>query len=227
LKEKHILLLVTWCKLKSVNYVNFYQLLNVNSNRREANIDVEVAASGYVKELEEELEEDYEEESDNEVEADHDDLPEEKISKESPSENKTVVTEDVKEPNTAESTTDELLPVENKILEPINEPLDPEYVPEVPIEGLAEDAEDVEQLSEMLTDWSGIKTKRTGAGSTASMSTIHPDVIKQRVKSTITRRQNMQAVQRIRAKGEASAATRKKRENKDMIRSDGIWGWDN
>nr|SVE85429.1 EOG090X04DJ [Daphnia pulicaria] len=195
---------------------------------REANIDVEVAASGYVKELEEELEEDYEEESDNEVEADHDDLPEEKISKEvPPSENKTVVTEDVKEPITADLTPDEPLPVENKILEPISEPLDPEYVPEVPIEGLPEDAEDVEQLSEMLTDWSGIKTKRTGAGSTASMSTIHPDVIKQRVKSTITRRQNMQAVQRIRAKGEASAATRKKRENKDMIRSDGIWGWDN
>jgi RIO kinase 2 len=215
--------------LKSINYVKFYQLLILNSNRREANIDVEVAASGYVKELEEELEEDYEEESENEVEADHDDLPEEKISKEvPPSENKTVVTErNVKEPNTAESTPDEPLPVENKILEPISDPADLEYVPEVPIEGLAEDAEDVEQLSEMLTDWSGIKTKRTGAGSTASMSTIHPDVIKQRVKSTITRRQNMQAVQRIRAKGEASAATRKKRENKDMIRSDGIWGWDN
>nr|SVE84192.1 EOG090X04DJ [Daphnia pulex] len=195
---------------------------------REANIDVEVAASGYVKELEEELEEDYEEESDNQVEEDHDDLPEEKISKEvPPSENKTCVTEDVKEPITAESTPDDRFPVENKILEPINEPVDLEYVPEVSIEGLAEDAEDVEQLSEMLTDWSGIKTKRTGAGSTASMSTIHPDVIKQRVKSTITRRQNMQAVQRIRAKGEASAATRKKRENKDMIRSEGIWGWDN
>ena len=37
----------------------------------------------------------------------------------------------------------------------------------------------------------------------------------------------MQAVQRIRAKGEASAATRKKREDKDLIRSEGIWGWDN
>ena len=37
----------------------------------------------------------------------------------------------------------------------------------------------------------------------------------------------MQAVQRIREKGEASATTRKKRENKDLIRSDGIWGWDN
>ena len=62
---------------------------------------------------------------------------------------------------------------------------------------------------------------------TASMSTNHPDVIKQRVKSTKIERQNMQAVQRIRAKGEASATTRKKRENKDLIRSDGIWGWDN
>ena len=184
---------------------------------------MEVAASGYVKELEDELEEDFEEQSDNEVEADHDDLPEEKISEEvPPSEKETFAPEDVKETNTTELIPEEPLPVENKVLESISEPHDPEYVPEVP-----EDAEDVEQLSEMLTDWSGIKTKRSGAGSTASMSTIHPDVIKQRVKSTITKRQNMQAVQRIRAKGEASAATRKKRENKDLIRSDGIWGWDN
>jgi hypothetical protein len=59
------------------------------------------------------------------------------------------------------------LPVKNKILESISEPHDPEYVPEVP--GLPEDAEDVEQLTEMLTDWSGIKTKRSGVGIEASM----------------------------------------------------------
>lgn len=123
---------------------------------------------------------------------------------------------------------DELLPAVGEIQQLLKEPLDPEYVPEVcNEEPTLEDAEDVEQLTEMLTDWSGIKTKIRGTGSTASMSTIHPDVIKQRVKSTITKRQNIQAVQRIRAKGEASAATRKKRENKEMIRADGIWGWDN
>lgn len=89
------------------------------------------------------------------------------------------------------------------------------------------DSQEVDELSESMNDWSGIRTKSHGAASLASMSTIHPDVIKQRVKKGITKRQNMQATQRIRAKGDASAVTRKKRENKELIRADGIWGWDN
>ena len=91
---------------------------------------------------------------------------------------------------------------------------------------LTDDAEDV--LPEMMEDWSGIKPVRSRtAGSASSLSTIHPDVVKQRVKSAINRKEKTQVMQRIRAKGEASAATRKKRENKDLIRADGIWGWDN
>lgn len=204
----------------------------MNFNRREANIDVEVAASGYVKELEDELDGDYDEESDGDVdvEKDRENFNDEKISQEIAEE-----VEHVKEP--MQLTSEQLLCGKDRIDEPhddlipavheVQEPLDRDYVPIARSEELIEDAEDVEQLSEMLTDWSGIKTKNRGTGSTASMSTIHPDVIKQRVKSTITKRQNMQAVQRIRAKGEASAATRKKRENKELIRADGIWGWDN
>jgi hypothetical protein len=65
------------------------------------------------------------------------------------------------------------------------------------------------------------------AGSVTSISTIHPDVIKKRVKKTFERRQNAEALTRIRAKGDASAVTRKRRENKDLVRADGIWGWDN
>ncbi|XP_057373241.1 serine/threonine-protein kinase RIO2-like [Daphnia carinata] len=197
---------------------------------REANIDVEVAASGYVKELEDELDEDYNEESDVDVD-DRENSKDDKISQEIAEKVDTLTTANAKE--TIQKTTeqllcekdkvDDLIPAENEV----PEPLDRDYVPIDRSEEPIEDAEDVEQLSEMLTDWSGIKTKNRGTGSTASMSTIHPDVIKQRVKKTITKRQNVQAVQRIRAKGEASAATRKKRENKELIRADGIWGWDN
>lgn len=87
-----------------------------------------------------------------------------------------------------------------------------------------------DMLPELMEDWSGISKParaRGGAGSATSMSTIHPDIIKQRVKKAINRKENAQALQRIRAKGEANAVTRKKRENKDLIRADGIWGWDN
>nr|SVE73490.1 EOG090X04DJ [Daphnia atkinsoni] len=205
---------------------------------REANIDVEVAASGFVKELEDEMDEDYEEQSDDEVDVEKDtDLEEDKVSQEITEKVEVLTVEKMKEPvqlipdqllPASLELQDELLPAVDEVQELPKEPRDPEYVPEVRYEEpTLEDAEDVEQLTEMLTDWSGIKTKIRGTGSTASMSTIHPDVIKQRVKSTITKRQNIQAVQRIRAKGEASAATRKKRENKEMIRADGIWGWDN
>nr|SVE74117.1 EOG090X04DJ [Daphnia barbata] len=208
---------------------------------REANIDVEVAASGYVKELEDELDEDSEDKSDDdlEVEQDHDCRREEEISQEKTEKTETPLSENAKEimesvvgpallaPNKVERPVREILPVANEIQEFPNEPFSANHIPTVSGEEPLVDAEDVEDLSEMLTDWSGIKTKNRGTGSTASMSTIHPDVIKQRVKSSITKRQNMQAVQRIRAKGEASAATRKKRENKELIRADGIWGWDN
>ena len=52
-----------------------------------------------------------------------------------------------------------------------------EHVPELMPEPLEGD-EDVAERSEMLTDCSDIKAKSGGAASVASMSTIHPDVIK-------------------------------------------------
>ena len=95
------------------------------------------------------------------------------------------------------------------------------------------DAPEADAVQE-LDDWSfhrlqSMKSRQRSkvAGSVASMSTIHPDVIKKQVKKTFERRQNAEALTRIHAKGEASAATRKRRENKDMVRADGFWGWDN
>lgn len=178
---------------------------------------MEVSASGFVKELEE-MENDYLQEYEDE-EAPEDDE------------------KDPVDPESHEKEDTDTAAMPQQI-EAENQPSveqDPPVVgniPESQLENLstlslAGDAED--QLPEMMEDWSGIKTvrSRAGAGSATSMSTIHPDIVKQRVKKTINRRENAQALQRIRAKGEASAATRKKRENKDLIRADGIWGWDN
>ena len=198
------------CKFQIKLYDPLQHLNILNVYRREANIDVEVSASGYIKELHE----DYEELSDEEPNQDTTDDPEDTIPQE-----ELPTADDIEVEVTEKVPIEEPLPLE---LEQEKSEHILELMPE-PLEG----DEEVAELSEMLTDWSGIKAKSRGAASVASMSTIHPDVIKQRVKKTITKRQNVQAVQRIRAKGEASAATRKKRENKDLIRSDGIWGWDN
>lgn len=163
--------------------------------------------------------------SDEELENDILEESEQKISQDISQEISPEIVEPLKEltessPVEPPKPVNETLPVEEEV------PL-PETFTEPPQVLDPEDGEDVAELTDMLTDWTGIKSKNRGTGSTASMSTIHPDIVKQRVKKTITKRQNVQAVQRIRAKGEASAATRKKRENKDLIRSDGIWGWDN
>ncbi len=92
----------------------------------------------------------------------------------------------------------------------------------------SKETDEVEQLQE-LEDWQSLRSRqrRGTSGSVSSMSTIHPDVIKSRVKKNFERRSNADALKRIRAKGEASAVTRKRRENKDLVRSDGIWGWNN
>ena len=218
------------CKFQIKLYDPLQHLNILNVYRREANIDVEVSASGYIKELHE----DYEELSDEEPNQDATDEPEDAIPHEKLVED-LQTTADEPEDTVIQEKLPTAVGIEVEVTEkvPIQEPLPleleqekSEHILELMPEPLEGD-EEVAELSEMLTDWSGIKAKSRGAASVASMSTIHPDVIKQRVKKTITKRQNVQAVQRIRAKGEASAATRKKRENKDLIRSDGIWGWDN
>nr|CAG4651742.1 EOG090X04DJ [Triops cancriformis] len=70
-----------------------------------------------------------------------------------------------------------------------------------------------------------IAGSRRGPGSCASSATIDPDVIRQKVKQRISKQQREVELKRVHAKGEASAVTRKRNENKDLIKSDGIWGW--
>lgn len=59
----------------------------------------------------------------------------------------------------------------------------------------------------------------------STTSTIAPEVIKARVKKALLNREKKELRKRIVAKGEASATTRSRRENRDVIKeSDGIWG---
>lgn len=60
-----------------------------------------------------------------------------------------------------------------------------------------------------------------------SASTIAPEVVKQQVKKNLEIRQKKMERKKAIAKGEASAVTRSRRDNKETIReSHGLWGWD-
>ncbi|XP_063368128.1 serine/threonine-protein kinase RIO2 [Cydia amplana] len=59
-----------------------------------------------------------------------------------------------------------------------------------------------------------------------SASTIAPEVVKQQVKKNLEIRQKRTERKKAIAKGEASAVTRQRRENRQTVReSHGIWGW--
>lgn len=78
--------------------------------------------------------------------------------------------------------------------------------------------------NESLSD---AETEIHSVRSVSTTSTIPPEVIQQRVKKTLEKRNRMATRQRCLAKGEASAVTRKRRENRNTIKdSAGIWGLD-
>ncbi|XP_066591960.1 uncharacterized protein RIOK2 [Prorops nasuta] len=63
--------------------------------------------------------------------------------------------------------------------------------------------------------------------STSTTSTIPPDVIKKRTKLALDKRAKKAISRKILIKGEASATTRVRRENRDTVKqSSGIWGWE-
>jgi len=66
-------------------------------------------------------------------------------------------------------------------------------------------------------DTKSIRSVRTYASS--SGSTIAPDVIKKRVKASLEKKKRHQETRRVRAKGDANAVTRQRRENRHEIDS--------
>ncbi|EEB13949.1 serine/threonine-protein kinase RIO2, putative [Pediculus humanus corporis] len=81
--------------------------------------------------------------------------------------------------------------------------------------------------SDCISSNSEILTCNSTIRSYSTCSTIAPEVIKNKVKKALMNREKKELRKRIVAKGEASATTRIRRENRDTIKEcDGIWGWE-
>ncbi|XP_012250754.2 serine/threonine-protein kinase RIO2 [Athalia rosae] len=93
----------------------------------------------------------------------------------------------------------------------------------------------IEKLNEIKTDaasddesmYSRAFSKAPSIRSVSTATTIAPEVIKQRVKFSLEKRAKKSLPRKLLAKGEASAATRVRRENRDNIKQSsgaGLWG---
>ena len=81
--------------------------------------------------------------------------------------------------------------------------------------------------SDCISSNSEILSCNSTIRSYSTCSTIAPEVIKNKVKKALMNREKKELRKRIVAKGEASATTRIRRENRDTIKEcDGIWGWE-
>jgi RIO kinase 2 len=193
---------------------------------REDSLDVEVSMSGFTKEMQEDLHReieavDSEEEDEDDDSADSDD-----------SQNKTEEEAVNSDPKSAES---EL--ARNK--EEKSTELDDHVVDSVEVTDLQ--AQVTKSLAEMRLEElksrlrpeeeddkcsiSGLSSMSRISRSTAA-STIAPEIIKDRIRKAFNKSDKINATKRIRAKGEASATTRSRRENMDNIKgSQGLWGY--
>jgi RIO kinase 2 len=183
--------------------------------RREDSIDVEVAASGFTKEMDEDL-------CDEILRDKSDEVPEED-DEGTASESESVESEDAEQhAETPAEKVEESLPDEAK---------------EVPIDTLH--AEVLDSLANMNLDRRVHLTSTGGGGddsvsvsgfsmiSRSTAATIAPEVIKGKIRKSFEKGDKMNARRRIRAKGEASATTRSRRANSENIKhSHGIWGWE-
>jgi len=218
---------------------------------REASVDVEVSASGHLKTLKAEYEiegdeEGHEEEESEEEEGEEEESEEEEGEEGEVKENLKVeeikedqqivekeevkdhsdIKEEVKENQEIKEVgrlddSFELITDNFESFEIIDPKKENESCLEIPTE------EDDELTDAMSHNWLPVGRSKRATGSVSSMSTIHPDVIKKQVKKNFTRQKNQEVSNRIRAKGEASAVTRKRKENNEAVRPGGIWGWDN
>lgn len=86
----------------------------------------------------------------------------------------------------------------------------------------SEDPSEIEPIHDgkQFSDLRSVRSASTAA-------TIAPDVIKKKTKQALEKREKRGLSRKILVKGEASAVTRVRRENRDTIKqSTGIWGWE-
>ena len=97
-------------------------------------------------------------------------------------------------------------------------------------ENSQDDEEMGDNLHELNKQWKPfrdhISDPRANAPSLRSCSTIAPEDVKKRVKAALAKKSRQEKTKRIRAKGDASAVVRQRRDNKLAIKecNDAIWG---
>ncbi|KAL0275128.1 UNVERIFIED_CONTAM: hypothetical protein PYX00_003086 [Menopon gallinae] len=161
--------------------------------RREDTLDVEVAASGFTKEMDFDLMNEVSDEEEAEEEERREEAEEAIHSADSD--------EDY------QSCEEEVAEEEPRRVE---EPEDP-----IPL------------TDETSCHYSSDESYAPSYRSYSTASTIAPEVIRERVKKALANRQRKEQRKRLVAKGEASATTRSRRENRLTIKEcDGIWGWE-
>jgi len=214
-------------------------------------LDAEVAASGVTKQMEKDLRLEYgmDEETSETEESDDDDLIEEVNDEDDIEELRKEVEKSINlaevNQNVAEyilkctdavdrDEDDERLDLESGVEEIKQSP--EKIEDEAEIEDDDEFKDDVGNLRDFNSKFKPFRDNLTGnldnddtksvRSVSTTASTIHPDVVKARVKASLEKSKKKNQARRTIAKGEASAKTRDKRENKDVISTSrsAFWG---
>lgn len=207
--------------------MKFKVQLNLIYHRREDSMDVEIAASGFTKEMDEDLNVmllgDQKEGDEDDDETEDNSKVEEEIAESSPeteddakpsSFNKSNAPEDIEALQQQVSSALAELKVEEITNEEKNN--EDDRVGELKVK---ERKQRLDSCTESIGGFSMV--------SRSTAATIAPEVIRDKIKKTFQKSDKMQNRRRIQAKGEASASTRARRENRDNIKQNqGIWGWE-
>ncbi|XP_059485997.1 serine/threonine-protein kinase RIO2 [Neocloeon triangulifer] len=191
---------------------------------REESLDVEVFASGFTKQMKKDLDvqmgldEDEEDEDEPEEQVDLSNL---KLQDED------LLAREIELPKLQISLEDKVVTAEENIIAAPSEAI------AALIDFPERDKTSEENFDLDETDFPDELEIPRGRGPSSDMcsvtttSTIAPEVIRARVKKMITRQSSEAAKRRMKAKGEASATTRSRRDNASTIKdSSGIWGWE-
>merc|ERR1712083_396295 len=110
--------------------------------------------------------------------------------------------------------------------------IDPPMNNKIETEALDNEEKDDEEEKDIVCNLTQISSKFPARDITetrsisSSTSTIHPDIVKARVRQSLEKKQKKNQPRRTIAKGEASAKTRARRDNKQIISTstDAFWG---
>jgi len=182
-------------------------------------LDAEISASGITKQMEKDIL--------DELDLENSDVEE---SDESSNEFEEEVVQVVEEQN--EGGDEESQEVDEKVINVIERDL--KDMQELNVKEESDNSEDEEELGDNLHElnkqWKPfrdhISDPRVNAPSVRSCSTIAPEDVKKRVKAALAKKSRQEKTKRIRAKGDASAVVRQRRDNKLDIKesNDALWG---